>query len=305
MPIHYKCCCGSITCPINCCDFWDCAAVSGFPPTSITISGTFQLWRDWDTGQSGMLEEYAWTITSSGAFVAIGDNCLLSDFGYAALNCTLNYTHTFNTWVPDVGDNSLTGGVLAIAEECAGCLEDPWRCRDDITYCITFEQKEIITGQNIYNVDGVLRYVCSSTCDTLCAAPRIVFDPDPLTQNCTITNHWLCCDATPDDDGAGTTTISGFEIIGAGGCPNASTWTHPRIHCSSIPGFTCPSTILNACAGFLNCEEITGEHTLTSGSETYNWYCSDFDADPDVIYECTKTITYTDRCVSTISVSVT
>lgn len=305
MPIHYKCCCGEVECPINCCDFWDCPTTTGFPPTSITISGTFQLWRDWDTGQSGMLEEVTWSIVSSGGFVAIGENCLLSDFGYAALNATLNFTHTVNTWIPDVGDNSLIGGVLSLAEECAGCLEDPWSCRNDITYCITFEQKEIVTAVNIYNVDGVLRYVCSDSCDTLCAAPRIVFDPDPLYVTSWITQHWLCCDSAPDNDAAGTTTISGFEIIGAGGCPNASTWDHPRIHCSSIPGVVCPPSILISCEGFLNCEEITGTNALASGSESYSWYCWNYDEDPDEILECTKTVNYTDRCISTISVSVT
>lgn len=304
------CCCDPVVCPVDCCEFWDCPAVTGFPPTSITISGTFQWVRTWNSGAAGqteILEEYTWSIVSSGAFVAIGANCLLSDFGYGVLNCTLNYSHKVNYWVPNVGDNSITGGVLAIPEDCAGCLEDAWRCRTlaDIVFCNTLQEEENLTSHNIYNVDGVLRYVCSDSCDTLCAAPRIVFDPDPLTRTGTITYRYDCCDATPDATDPASIILQGWEIIGLGGCPSAKSWIRPRIHCSSFPGVACAISMLNPCANLSSCDEITGETTLASGSETYNWLCYDNDAKPAEILECSVTIEYTDKCVSTISVSVT
>jgi hypothetical protein len=301
------CCCEPAM--SSCCDFWACSG-NTTPKTNITISFTFTNTRYYDTGESIVLSEGTWTVQSVGVSTRQGTNCTSGLWdGFAVALVTWDYKVRTPAFL-HTGTGSTIDGTTETANPaaCAGCLYPGPSCKYDGALCTDVYVRDY-GSQTITGSPNALRYECHTGCFG-CVRPMVSYTPPSITLTGLQTTQYLCeCRLDPDvGPDSSIILFNGFSVAGACGCPTVDTWVDPISITTNPTGQCGPQNIpYNACILACNCEFIdAAEFTTGKGSITLTWQCQDFYPDPTepVTIECSRTITYYDRCVQNITVSV-
>lgn len=322
------CCCGGEPPVVDCCDMQSCP--NFVAPTSIVIQYSGVITRTFSTGQSVVLADYSYTLASDSAFIERGDNCsgdAPREFG--SETATLEYEFNAYSWVPEINNQSYLDPLPWPCSSCDASMNCDWNGLHCLQRKDTYSgASRVVSGDNLLFPTGccqgrvvgkappVLRYLCCDTCG--CARPTILYTPTTTiwaTEDDLYTiDDQLCCYATPPPGpvtAPGTWVFDAFTISGRCGCPGASTWNSPPGPYTDpscpplpvVPGYAafgiigCPSS---------DCSGLAQNVVADTNTTTYYWQCqvSGF-PDPVVINFCEATVSWTDVCTHTVTVTVT
>lgn len=308
-----------------CCDgeVADCCAMQTSCPTfvapatiTITYNGTIS--RAWSNGVTHTIATYTYTIASNSAFSTTGNNCRGSV--KRVFHCpTALVSYDFREYVYEASTNS-DAWYDPLADECSGC-DANFECKPDVAFCLQHTYRSYGTARTMAKdaaALGVLEYKCCITC----GCPRPTIQYRPLSETLNTANDFFaytpgCCTSATGYEEAGTWILNRFEIAGACGCPDASTWedvySPPQNDgCTSelpAPNHWPPNVVAtswqvigngNTC-GYFDCNGIpTG--VCGTGKASWSWTC---EPSQGVVNECSATLSYTDTCSQTMTVTIT
>jgi len=304
------CCCEPAL--TACCTFWACPENAN-PITNITIDYITTVYRFYDTSEIIALSEFTWTVQSVGTFTRKGTNCTTGLWD-GCPQATVTWSLILKEPAREgVGTGSTLDGSTETANPavCAGCIYPGPSCTSYSPLCVGREQ-HFYGSQTVTGTVDAMRYECHTGCDK-CVRPMVSYTPPTtlLTGLFTQTEPCLCGPNQPDiGPEASTIQFNGFSIGGACGCPDSDTWLQPISIVTGFGAGTCLSQNLpyNGCILACDCEQIESLlHTIGTGSDVFTWQCEDYYPDPanPSIVQCSRTITYIDKCVQYISVTVT
>ena len=316
-----SCCCGGYT-PITCCDLW-----SNCPngcPSSVSVHLTQKLTRVFSSGQSIVLSEVSWTISSGPLHASAEDPCA-SGYKCETNSVYLSYSATVRDYIVKNINTADVPTIPASAEQvaCTGCTT-MMQCRGDT------EVDVCVSATNVYSYnhtlpDGYLAMFCQvGTCGCAGARPAIEFTPCASGSCVPIDVAFLigtvdgtdgCCGGTAEADGPATIAFAGFTMTGACGCFRGDSFGSPIW---SGQGFPFPAYPPSA-NGYLGspmwsalcavpapnpCDPLPeGSWTSDEQYETSTWSCVvDF---PFEIVTCELSWSYHDVCTQTFTMSVT
>jgi hypothetical protein len=286
-------------------------------PTTMTIVYSGSITRNWSNGVSYVIATYTYTITNNTAFVGAGNNC--SGKGKRVYHCSqANVSYDFREYVYEPSANT-EFYYDPIADECSGC-DDDLQCKTDITFCLSKTYRSYGTSR-VMNKDaatqGVLEYKCCDACG--CVRPSIQYRPASETLN-TANDFFAytagCCTSTTSYEEAGVWILNQFEINGACGCPSASTWENvysppqgdgcltvmpsPNYWPPNVVGTSWQGDFNSSCSAF-DCNGIPNG-VCFSGKASFNWFCY---PEAGVELACSATLSFTDTCSQTMTVTLT
>jgi hypothetical protein len=286
-------------------------------PATITIVYSGTITRDWSNGVSHVIATYTYTITNNNSFVGAGNNC--SGKGKRVYHCSqANVSYDFREYVYEPSANT-EFYYDPIADECSGC-DDDLQCKTDITFCLSKTYRSYGTSRVMNKAaaaQGVLEYKCCDACG--CVRPSIQYRPASETLN-TANDFFAytagCCTSTTSYEEAGVWILNQFEINGACGCPSASTWENvysppqgdgcltvmpsPNYWPPNVVGTSWQGDFNSSCSAF-DCNGIPNG-VCFSGKASLNWFCY---PEAGVELACSATLSFTDTCSQTMTVTLT
>jgi hypothetical protein len=118
----------------------------------------------------------------------------------------------------------------------------------------------------------------------------------------------LCCNPETPISSFGTWTLPEFQVMGACGCPTASTWNALNIvtDCASPDAAGDFISGQGSACGLLNCSGLP-QGVTGSFKFNYAWNCYSDSGDPlnPIVHFCEQSVSAYDECAQTITVTIT
>jgi hypothetical protein len=289
-------------------------------PNTITVTYSGTITRHWSTGQSAVVVEYTYTVASDSAFVQRGNSCTANaprEFGCPTAQLT--YDYKLHYYTPDVTPEDYQTGHVA----CGGC-DANFECDVDIVYCRSRTDRYYGTTRTVSGAgtpfgsgccqprtsnSSVLRLICCNNCG--CARPAVMYTPS-VTLWFTAADFYtltpLCCNPETPISSSGTWTLPQFQVMGACGCPTASTWNASNIvtDCASPDVAGDFISGQGSACGMLNCSGLP-QGVTGSFKFNYAWNCYSDSGDPlnPIVHFCEQAVSAYDECAQTITVTIT